>query len=35
MSVTTIGLGWHWRPGRYDREAKDVNNERVLRSPIG
>lgn len=33
MSVTTIGLGWHWRPGRYDREAKDVNNERVLPFP--
>ncbi|WP_211977700.1 alpha-ketoglutarate-dependent dioxygenase AlkB [Brevibacterium sp. W7.2] len=29
MSVTTIGLGWHWRPGRYDREAVDVNRERV------
>ncbi|MGJ7560155.1 alpha-ketoglutarate-dependent dioxygenase AlkB [Brevibacterium casei] len=33
MSVTTIGLGWHWRPGRYDRQAKDVNNERVLPFP--
>lgn len=33
MSVTTIGLGWHWRPGRYDREARDVNNERVLPFP--
>lgn len=33
MSVKTIGLGWHWRPGRYDREAKDVNNARVLPFP--
>lgn len=33
MSVKTIGLGWHWRPGRYDREAKDVNNETVLPFP--
>ncbi len=33
MSVKTIGLGWHWRPGRYDREAVDVNRERVLPFP--
>lgn len=33
MSVTTIGLGWHWRPGRYDRQARDVNNEHVLAFP--
>ena len=33
MSVKTIGLGWHWRPGRYDRQARDVNNEQVLSFP--
>ncbi|MDN5807153.1 MAG: alpha-ketoglutarate-dependent dioxygenase AlkB [Brevibacterium sp.] len=33
MSVSTIGLGWHWQPGRYDRYARDVNNERVLSFP--
>ncbi|WP_350271290.1 alpha-ketoglutarate-dependent dioxygenase AlkB [Brevibacterium sp. CBA3109] len=33
MSVRTIGLGWHWRPGHYDRHARDVNNERVLAFP--
>ncbi len=33
MSVRTIGLGWHWRPGRYDRRAADVNNRRVLPFP--
>jgi alkylated DNA repair protein (DNA oxidative demethylase) len=33
MSVQTIGLGWHWRPGRYDRRADDVNREFVLPFP--
>ncbi len=33
MSVKTIGLGWHWRPGRYEREASDVNREHVLPFP--
>ena len=33
MSVTTIGLGWHWRPGRYDRRAADVNDAVVLPFP--
>lgn len=33
MSVQTIGLGWHWQPGRYDRRARDVNNARVLDFP--
>ena len=33
MSVKTIGLGWHWRPGAYDRRARDVNNETVLPFP--
>lgn len=33
MSVKTLGLGWHWRPGRYDRQARDVNNEQVLPFP--
>ncbi|RBP64270.1 alkylated DNA repair protein (DNA oxidative demethylase) [Brevibacterium sanguinis] len=33
MSVRTIGLGWHWRPGRYERRAADVNDEQVLPFP--
>ncbi|WP_098731016.1 alpha-ketoglutarate-dependent dioxygenase AlkB family protein [Brevibacterium epidermidis] len=33
MSVTTIGLGWHWQPGRYDRRAVDVNDKVVLPFP--
>ena len=33
MSVRTIGLGWHWQPGRYDRHARDVNGQRVLSFP--
>ena len=33
MSVRTIGLGWHWRPGRYDRRAVDVNGAAVLAFP--
>lgn len=33
MSVKTIGLGWHWQPGSYDRRARDVNNETVLPFP--
>lgn len=33
MSVKTIGLGWHWRPGRYDRRAADVNDRQVLPFP--
>ncbi|MGC2939768.1 MULTISPECIES: alpha-ketoglutarate-dependent dioxygenase AlkB family protein [unclassified Brevibacterium] len=33
MSVRTIGLGWHWRPGRYDRRATDVNDRLVLPFP--
>ena len=33
MSVRTIGLGWHWRPGSYDRRARDVNGETVLDFP--
>ncbi|GAA1871926.1 alpha-ketoglutarate-dependent dioxygenase AlkB [Brevibacterium marinum] len=33
MSVKTIGLGWHWQPGRYDRRARDVNGAHVLSFP--
>ena len=33
MSVRTIGLGWHWRPGRYDRRAVDVNGAEVVAFP--
>lgn len=33
MSVSTVCLGWHWRPYRYSREAVDVNGTRVLDFP--
>ncbi|RKW70456.1 alpha-ketoglutarate-dependent dioxygenase AlkB family protein [Galactobacter caseinivorans] len=33
MSVKTVCLGWHWRPGGYSREAVDVNGHRVLGVP--
>lgn len=33
MSVTTVCLGWHWRPYAYSREAVDVNGRRVLDFP--
>lgn len=33
MSVKTIGLGWHWRPGHYGRVATDVNDQPVLPFP--
>lgn len=33
MSVKTIGLGWHWRPGHYGRRATDVNDAVVLPFP--
>jgi len=33
MSVTTLCLGWHWRPYQYTREAVDVNGRRVLEIP--
>lgn len=33
MSVKTVCLGWHWRPGGYSREAVDVNGHRVLDVP--
>ncbi len=33
MSVSTVCLGWHWRPYAYTREAVDVNGARVLEVP--
>lgn len=33
MSVSTVCLGWHWRPYSYSREAVDVNGNRVLEFP--
>ena len=33
MSVTTVCLGWHWRPYEYTRLAVDVNGNRVLEFP--
>ncbi|WP_035833911.1 alpha-ketoglutarate-dependent dioxygenase AlkB family protein [Jonesia quinghaiensis] len=33
MSVTTVCLGWHWRPYAYSRDAVDVNGRRVLDFP--
>lgn len=33
MSVSTVCLGWHWRPYAYSREAVDVNGNRVLDVP--
>ena len=33
MSVRTVCLGWHWRPGGYSRSAVDVNGQRVLPVP--
>ena len=33
MSVTTLCVGWHWRPYQYSRDAPDVNGQRVLEFP--
>jgi DNA oxidative demethylase len=33
MSVKSVGLGWHWRPYQYTRDAVDVNGNRVLEFP--
>lgn len=33
MSVKAVGLGWHWRPYEYTRDAVDVNGNRVLEFP--
>ncbi len=33
MSVATVGLGWHWQPSGYSRNATDVNGNRVLDFP--
>ena len=33
MSVSTVGLGWHWRAQGYSRCAPDVNGARVLDFP--
>lgn len=33
MSVSTVCLGWHWRPYAYSRTAVDVNGARVLDVP--
>ncbi len=33
MSVTTICVGWHWRPYQYSRDAPDVNGRVVLEFP--
>lgn len=33
MSVSTVCLGWHWRPYAYSRTAVDVNGARVLEVP--
>ena len=33
MSVTTLCVGWHWRPYQYSRDAPDVNGRCVLEFP--
>ena len=33
MSVSTVCLGWHWRPYQYTRTAVDVNGATVLEFP--
>src|SRR5699024_6270902 len=35
VSVRTLGPGWHWRPGRYDRRAVDVAGAEAAGFPEG